>query len=114
VATANDNRPAEGRTDQLRGPVIESGAVVGAGATLLPGVIIGAGATVAAGAVVTRDVPPYATVYGNPARVHGYTCWCGVQLPRVKGSESVTLTCESCDRSYEWTSGGLRPTAGSS
>jgi acetyltransferase-like isoleucine patch superfamily enzyme len=68
VATANDNRPAEGRTDQLRGPVIESGAVVGAGATLLPGVIIGAGATVAAGAVVTRDVPPGVTVLGTPAR----------------------------------------------
>lgn len=43
-------------------------AVVGAGAVILPGVTIGAGALVGAGAVVTGNVPPYATVVGNPAR----------------------------------------------
>lgn len=48
---------------------IEDGASIGGGATLLPGVCVGAGATVGAGAVVTKDVPPGATVVGNPARV---------------------------------------------
>ena len=51
------------------GTQIESGASIGGGATLLPGLLIGAGATVGAGAVVTKDVPPGATVVGNPARV---------------------------------------------
>ena len=48
---------------------IEHGASIGGGATLLPGVLIGASAIVGAGAVVTKDVPPGATVVGNPARV---------------------------------------------
>jgi UDP-2-acetamido-3-amino-2,3-dideoxy-glucuronate N-acetyltransferase len=42
---------------------------IGSNATVLCGVNIGEGAVVGAGAVVTRDVPPYAVVAGNPARV---------------------------------------------
>jgi acetyltransferase-like isoleucine patch superfamily enzyme len=45
------------------------GARIGINATILPRQIIGAGARVGAGAVVTRDVPPGATVIGNPARL---------------------------------------------
>jgi maltose O-acetyltransferase len=41
---------------------------IGGGAIILPGVTIGDDAIVAAGSVVTRDVPPGATVAGNPAR----------------------------------------------
>lgn len=51
---------------------IESGASVGAGATILPGLRIGRHAMVGAGAVVTRSVPPNAIVVGNPARIVGY------------------------------------------
>jgi acetyltransferase-like isoleucine patch superfamily enzyme len=60
------NRPDTKAT--LRGVRIGPGAVVGAGALLLPGVRIGAGATVGAGAVVVRDVEAGAVVVGNPAR----------------------------------------------
>jgi acetyltransferase-like isoleucine patch superfamily enzyme len=49
--------------------VIEDDVWIGIGAILLKGVRIGAGARVGAGAVVTRDVPPGATVAGNPARM---------------------------------------------
>jgi acetyltransferase-like isoleucine patch superfamily enzyme len=42
---------------------------VGGGAIICPGVTIGEGSTVAAGAVVTKDVPSYCVVGGNPARV---------------------------------------------
>lgn len=48
---------------------IEDDADLGVGAIVLPGVTIGRGAQVGAGAVVTRDVPAYAVVAGNPARV---------------------------------------------
>ncbi len=48
---------------------IEDGVWIGAYATILPGVTIGEGAIVAACAVVTKDVPPFTIVAGNPARV---------------------------------------------
>lgn len=51
---------------------VESGASIGAGATILPGVKIGRNAMIGAGAVVTRSVPPNAIVIGNPARISGY------------------------------------------
>ena len=53
---------------ELLPTVIERGASIGSGATILGGVRIGAEATVGAGAVVVRDVAPGATVVGNPAR----------------------------------------------
>jgi acetyltransferase-like isoleucine patch superfamily enzyme len=56
-----------------KGPaVIGNDVWIGHGATLLYGVSIGSGAVVAAGSVVARDVPPYAIVAGNPARVVKY------------------------------------------
>ena len=53
--------------------VIKKGASIGANATILPGKTVGMHAMVGAGAVVTNDVPPNAIVYGNPARIKGYT-----------------------------------------
>lgn len=52
--------------------IVESGASIGAGATILPGLKIGRWAMVGSGAVVTRSVPPNAIVVGNPARIVGY------------------------------------------
>ncbi len=60
---------SQGVKDRLVGPTIQSGAIVGANATLLPEITVGAGAIVGAGAVVVRDVPAHAVVAGNPARV---------------------------------------------
>lgn len=51
---------------------LQKGASIGANATILPGITVGAYAMVGAGAVVTRSVPPYAIVVGNPARITGY------------------------------------------
>ena len=48
---------------------IKASAWIGAGATILPGVCVGRHAVVGAGSVVTKDVPDYAVVVGNPARV---------------------------------------------
>jgi acetyltransferase-like isoleucine patch superfamily enzyme len=49
--------------------VVECGVSIGSNATILCGVRIGEGAIVGAGSVVTRDVPPFTVVAGNPARV---------------------------------------------
>lgn len=48
---------------------IKKGASIGSNATILPGITIGESSMVGAGAVVTKDVPPYATVIGNPAYI---------------------------------------------
>jgi UDP-2-acetamido-3-amino-2,3-dideoxy-glucuronate N-acetyltransferase len=52
--------------------LVGRGASIGANATILPGVTIGPGAMVGAGAVVTRSVPAFAIVAGNPASIVGY------------------------------------------
>jgi acetyltransferase-like isoleucine patch superfamily enzyme len=69
VTFTNDKYPKSGNANYKKlSTRIEAGASIGGGATVLPGVLIGAGAIVGAGAVVTKDVPPTATVVGNPAR----------------------------------------------
>lgn len=66
----NDKTPrSKAYPAHFSGPRIKRGASVGANATLLPGVTIGEYAMVGAGAVVTTDVPAFAVVIGNPARI---------------------------------------------
>jgi acetyltransferase-like isoleucine patch superfamily enzyme len=68
----NDRHPRAGNRDfECLATVVRKGASIGANATILPGVVIGRGAMVGAGAVVTSDVPDFAIVIGNPARVMG-------------------------------------------
>jgi len=70
VQTTNDN--TMGRHDRdcrLRGAVLRRACRIGGGVLLLPGVEIGEEAFVAAGSLVTKDVPPRATVMGRPAKV---------------------------------------------
>lgn len=62
----------EGLTDfaTTRGDVVIGNDVwIGSGASILSGVTVGDGAVIAARAVVTRDVPPYAVIGGNPAKI---------------------------------------------
>jgi acetyltransferase-like isoleucine patch superfamily enzyme/dTDP-4-dehydrorhamnose 3,5-epimerase-like enzyme len=74
VTFTNDPFPrSQQRLEQFSRTLVQRGASIGANATILPGLTIGRGAMIAAGAVVTRDVPPYAIVKGNPARISGYT-----------------------------------------
>jgi acetyltransferase-like isoleucine patch superfamily enzyme len=61
-------RPISQQGITAEGIAVEDGAWIGAGAIILDGVRIGRNAVVGAGAVVTRNVPPYTLVAGNPAR----------------------------------------------
>ena len=49
--------------------LVKKGASIGSGVTILANVVIGEGALVGAGSVVTKDVPPFNVVVGNPAKV---------------------------------------------
>jgi acetyltransferase-like isoleucine patch superfamily enzyme len=49
--------------------LVRKGASIGSGATILSNVVIGEGALIGAGSVVTKDVPPFSVVVGNPAKV---------------------------------------------
>ncbi|RIK17030.1 MAG: N-acetyltransferase [Chloroflexi bacterium] len=80
------------------------GASIGANATLLCGITIGRYALIGAGSVVTRDVPAFALVYGNPARQHGWACMCGNPLPTIQAD---AVTCPQCQRAYKLTDARL-------
>jgi len=68
VVLTNDRYPPTGKPE-LKGPILEDFAVIGANSTILPGVRIGIGAAVAAGSVVTKDVPAGKMALGVPATV---------------------------------------------
>lgn len=75
-------RAAIRKMDQVRSTLVKSHATLGANCTIVCGVTIGKYAFVGAGSVVTRDVPPYALVVGNPARQMGWVCKCGERLDK--------------------------------
>lgn len=73
--------------------IVKRGASIGANATIVCGTTLGRNAFVGAGSTVTKDVPDYAMVYGNPARIHGYMCACGDTTVKVGAKH---LKCERC------------------
>jgi len=77
--------------------IVRKGATIGANATIVCGHNIGKYAFIGAGAVVTRDVPDYALVYGNTARLQGWVCECGARLDF--GQDNQTR-CPSCGAEY--------------
>ncbi len=81
---------------EFRTTLVKKGATVGANATIVCGHSIGRYAFVGAGAVVTKDVPDFALVMGNPARHRGYVCQCGVKLPEL----TTSVRCGACKRGY--------------
>lgn len=96
------------RKDEFKDTHVGQGASIGANATIVCGVTIGAFAIVGAGAVVTRDVPAFAIVIGNPARRHGWACQCGRVLVRG-AAKKRDLTCAHCASRYRCSKAGLKP-----
>lgn len=94
----NDLFPrAAGEAWEVVATRVESGASIGANATIVCGVVVGSHALIGAGAVVTRDVPARALVVGNPARVIGWVCECGHRLDAAAGTAG-RQTCDQCGR----------------
>ena len=87
------------RKDEYRQTLVKRGASIGANATVVCGHTIGRYAFIGAGAVVTRDVPDYALVVGNPGRVAGWMCECGVKLASGR-TPPTDATCAACGSRY--------------
>ncbi|HPC88762.1 MAG TPA: acyltransferase [Methanothrix sp.] len=77
------------------------GASIGANATIVCGIIVGEYAMIGAGAVVAGDVPPFALMLGNPARLRGYVCYCGRRAKRAAVDGKAIYICESCGKEIE-------------
>ncbi len=83
------------RKDEFSETNVACGVTVGANATIVCGSQLGEYAFVGAGSVVTKDVPPHALVFGNPARIQGWMCQCGERLPA-----GAAPSCKRCGASY--------------
>lgn len=84
------------RKSEYKETVLERGCSIGANSTIVCGHRIGKYALIGAGSVVTKDVPAYALVKGNPARIGGWVCNCGEKLEFEDGK----AVCKSCGRKY--------------
>lgn len=75
---------------------IGTGSAIGGHSVITPGVTIGKWVIVGAGSVITRDVPDFTLIYGNPARIRGFVCKCGEKLKNIikKDRENVIFVCE--------------------
>ena len=85
------------KKNEFQQTVVKKGASIGANATVICGNTIGCYAFVGAGSVVTSDIPDYALVYGNPARIHGWLCQCG---EKIEFDESMKAVCQKCGAAY--------------
>jgi UDP-2-acetamido-3-amino-2,3-dideoxy-glucuronate N-acetyltransferase len=86
-------RSAVARKDQYKQTLVETGASIGANATIICGVRIGSFSFIGAGAVVTKNVAPYELVVGNPARHSGWMSEWGHKLKF--NSEGIAVCPES-------------------
>lgn len=91
-------RSAIVRKDQYMSTVVRKGATIGANATIVCGNDIGEYAFIGAGAVVTKEVPPYALLVGNPARQIG---WMSRHGHRLEFNEHDIAVCSESGEQYK-------------
>ena len=97
-----DGTPKDADDWVLSKTLVQTGAAIGANSTIRCGVNLGEWCLVGSGSVVTRDVPAYGLVYGNPAQLHGFVCPCGERLEKIKESgDSVLAKCPACEKKIE-------------
>lgn len=94
-----DGTPKKAADWVLSETLVKQGAAIGAGAIIVCGVTIGRWALIGAGAVVTRDVPDYGLVYGNPARLRGFVSPRGqvMQVVEAHHPDGVLMACPVSD-----------------
>jgi UDP-2-acetamido-3-amino-2,3-dideoxy-glucuronate N-acetyltransferase len=104
----NDKRPRAINADGslkaaddwgLTPTLVKRGASIGANAVIVCGVTVGEWAMIGSGSVVSRDVPDYGLVWGNPARLQGFVCPCGRRLDPLQGEngeQALVFQCSEC------------------
>jgi UDP-2-acetamido-3-amino-2,3-dideoxy-glucuronate N-acetyltransferase len=93
-------RSAISRKDEYRKTLVKKGASIGANATVVCGHTIGRYAFIGAGAVVTKDVPDFALIVGNPGRIAGWMCRCGIRLELGRDGKTESVDCTACGAGY--------------
>ena len=96
------------RMDELRPTLVRKGATIGANSTIICGHTLGEYCLIGAGAVVTKDVPAYALMVGNPAKQTGWVCRCGNKLDDSVNGRCI---CKSCGAKYTEDNEVLSPAA---
>ena len=82
--------------------LVQKGAAIGANSTIRCGVTLGEWCMIGSGSVVTRDVPNYGLVFGNPAKLHGFVCPCGERLEKeIEKGNAVLAKCPACSTRIE-------------
>jgi len=92
------------RKKEFRKTLVKKGATIGANVTIICGNTIGQYAFIGAGSVVTKDVPDYALVYGNPGGVKGWVCQCAGEITFRSGKAK----CRMCGRKYKKDKTGVK------
>ncbi len=98
-------RSSISRKHEFKNTLIRKGASIGANATIVCGNEIGAFAFIGAGAVVTKSVPPYALIVGNPGRQAG---WISEFGHRLKFDSYNKATCKESGQEYILESNSIR------
>jgi UDP-2-acetamido-3-amino-2,3-dideoxy-glucuronate N-acetyltransferase len=98
------------RKHEYRPTIVGRGATLGANSTIVCGHRVGMYAFVGAGAVLTRDIPDYALVVGNPARLAGWMCECGVKLVARPVDDAASVSCAACGLAFTVAEGRMART----
>ena len=94
------------RKSEYKQTIVGRGSSIGANATIVCGHNLGKYCFIGAGAVVTKAVPDYGLMLGNPARLVGYVCYCGDRLDVDSApTDGLHTQCDSCKREYEYSDG---------
>ncbi len=97
-----DGSPKSADDWDLSETLVRFGASIGANSTIRCGVTLGRWSMVGSGSVVTRDIPDYGLVFGNPARLRGFVCPCGEKLDKAaEKGDVVVAQCPRCAQEIE-------------
>ena len=101
VCFTNDLLPRATNQDwELIKTLVKKGASIGANSTIICGLTIGEHSMIGAGSLVSKNVPSFALVFGNPARLNGYVCYCGNVVEKTTSvlPKGTKLSCKECNK----------------